>query len=444
MKLLLRNVRLVKPEEGATDRATSDISIRGGRIADVAPAGLMAADGARAIDAGGRFAMPGMINCHCHLAGVFLPAVPTTSQLIRSLRWIPKQIDLNLRTELASGVTTVRDLMAPLRIIKYLRSRAQDPKSAYPRILCSGPMLTVPGGYPPHVPPDRRVGRALMGPLRVELRSAGDAGRWVDRLAREGVDWIKIGFSSRGYDDAGTPLPAMSKALFEAVVSRAHDRGLPVAVHHTWLADLHRLVELPFDTLEHLPLGGDIGEELANRIAKRELPVTTNLESFAFLDRLPEYLSEVENGRAPLLPAPRRAMAGMFRGLTAGKSPGQIFGLDALRGGADQMAANLQRLVASGVLVGAATDAGTHVFFGSLPVELRHMARAGMAPAAVLRAATSDAARLLGRSDLGGIAPGLRADLVLCDDDPLANLERLGDPALVVRDGVAIAGGLAR
>lgn len=100
------------------------------------------------------------------------------------------------------------------------------------------------------------------------------------------------------------------------------------------------------------------------------------------------------------------------------------------------------RLVERGVRVGAATDAGTNLCFGSLPDELVHMTRAGMTPLAALRAATVDAAAILRRDDLGAVAPGRRADLVLYDDDPLRSIDALRRPAAVVRDGVLVAGSL--
>ncbi len=443
MSLLLRNIRVVNPDKGVSDHRLSDIRIEGGRFVDIAPTKRLPVDAARVIDCGERYALPGLIDCHCHMAGVFLPDIPSTLQLVGHLRWIPKQLHLNLRAQSKSGVTTVRDMMAPLRLILYLRSRSDKPKYRYPRILCCGPMLTVPGGYPAFVPTDTRVSRFIVGPLRAELYQERDAIRWVDRLEKAGVDCIKIGYSTRSYNDAASPLQTLSEKLFRTVVDRAHHHGLPVAVHHTWLKDLGRLASLPFDTLEHIPLDGDLPDDIAEQIAERGLPVTTNLESFAFLDQAERHLERLVKKEAPLLRIPSRSLEGMLRQIIAGRSPNPHFGLDSLKGAAEQMASNLKRLADHGVVIAAATDAGTNLMFGSLPDEIRHMVSAGLTPAAALRAATSDAARTLRLPDLGKIAPDYRADLALYDRDPLANIDNLTTPALVLRDGVPIAGSIS-
>ncbi len=80
---------------------------------------------------------------------------------------------------------------------------------------------------------------------------------------------------------------------------------------------------------------------------------------------------------------------------------------------------------------------------GSEPWELVRMAEGGLGPLAALRAATTGGAAALGRGDIGRLAPGAAADLVVLDGDPLADSRLLVRPArmhLVLRDGVPIAG----
>jgi len=99
---------------------------------------------------------------------------------------------------------------------------------------------------------------------------------------------------------------------------------------------------------------------------------------------------------------------------------------------------NLKRLVDRGISIGAATDAGVHMFLGILPEELCRMSRGGIPPVRALRSATVDAARILRIDDAGRIRSGFRADLVLYGDDPLADMEALKTPELVMRDGVPV------
>jgi len=438
--VILRNVRLVDIENGRTDKHASDIWVDRGRFRAIAPSGQIPREGLPVIDGMNRFALPGLIDAHVHICGIFLTEIPQA----RDLAWLFRQIRLNHRAQLRSGVTLVRDMMAPLRVSLLFRSLAADPRSGFPRVLCAGPMLTVPGGYPPYIPQDRLHHRALAGPLRVELRTTREAHRWVDRLALAGVDWVKLGFQGAAFDTARTPIRKPSAELFRSVVDRAHDHGLPVAVHHYWLADLRELVDLPFDTLEHITEDAPIDDDTLQKMARRSLPVTTDLEQSAFAYEPQTFLRRIDRGQAPLLAKPRRHIARLLRDVAAGRD---ICGLTPRRRLMElafvkdmvlQKMQNLKRLSDAGIPIGAATDAGVHMYMGILPDELCRMTRAGLRPAQALRTATTGAARLLGIDEVGRIRPGFRADLVLYEGNPLENIESVKKPVFVMRDGVPV------
>jgi imidazolonepropionase-like amidohydrolase len=438
--VLIRNVRLVDIENNATPGHTSDIRVEKGRFSLVAPSGELPSRGLHVVDGRNRFALPGLIDCHVHICGIFLTEVPGISDLI----WIPGQIFLNHRAHLRSGVTLVRDMTAPLRVSLLFRSLSKDPCSGFPRVLCAGPMLTVPGGYPPYLPKDRFHHRWLAGPLRLEIRNDRDAIQWVDRLARAGVDWIKLGFQSAAFDLARTSIPKPSAGLFRTIVERAHHHHLPVAVHHYWLADLRELVDLPFDTLEHITEDGDIDDRTLDRMAERHLPVTTDLEQSAFWHEPETFLHRICQDAAPLLPKPRRHIQRLLRDVADGRD---IYGLQPSRKLMElafvkdlvfQKMRNLKRLSDHGIPIAAATDAGVHMSLGILPDELCRMSRAGVSPARVLRSATIDAAKLLRIDDAGRIRPGCRADMILYGRDPLLDIEAVRKPEFVMRDGVPI------
>lgn len=436
--LVLKQVRVVDPADSRKVEGASDIRIEKGRITQIAPAGEMELTGIMAIDGANRFVLPGLIDCHVHICGIFVTELPG----ITDLRWMLKQVVLNHRAQLQSGVTLARDMMSPLRISLLFRSLAEDPFSGFPRVLCAGPMLTVDGGYPPYIPKDRWWQRPLVGPLRLDLRDTGDAKRWVDRLAQSGVDWIKIGYQSLLFDVARSPMRKPSRDLICAISDRAHHHGLPVAVHHYWLQDLQDLLELPLDTLEHIIEDGPISPAMLDKIAERNLGVTTDLEQSAFANEPQKYLDRIENGHSHLLPRPKQHIERLLREVAAGED---IYGLKPRRMLMElafvkdlvyQKMENLRRLVDHNILVGAATDSGVHMLMGMLPEELCRMKQAGLSNAQVLRAATLDAAKLLRVDDVGQIKEGFRADLVLYESNPLENIETVREPALVLRDGV--------
>ena len=127
---VIRNVFRADPQAdgrpGSLRNDLQDVRIAAGRFVEWAPAGALQARDS--IDGGGQFLTPGLIDCHCHLCGVFLPKIPS----LLDMRWIPRQIATNLRAHLASGVTTMRDMGAPLRLILHLRQRATAPTSGFP------------------------------------------------------------------------------------------------------------------------------------------------------------------------------------------------------------------------------------------------------------------------------------------------------------------------
>jgi imidazolonepropionase-like amidohydrolase len=107
---------------------------------------------------------------------------------------------------------------------------------------------------------------------------------------------------------------------------------------------------------------------------------------------------------------------------------------------------SLKRARAAGVPIAAGGDIGNRYPQGSNAREIALLARVGLPPMEAICAATSVAARALKRQhEMGSIEAGKRADLVLFDGDPLANLESLQDLsriALVVKGGRAVAGAM--
>jgi imidazolonepropionase-like amidohydrolase len=86
-----------------------------------------------------------------------------------------------------------------------------------------------------------------------------------------------------------------------------------------------------------------------------------------------------------------------------------------------------------GVRIGLGSDA--HMFPGGVPRELEALVAAGLTPRDALRAATVDAAAIIGAHQLGRIAPGLLADLVLLDGDPLQDIGNVRKIGQVIQGG---------
>jgi imidazolonepropionase-like amidohydrolase len=431
-RLLLTDVDVLDPRDGAV-REGQDVLIHDGAVQAVGPAGELPADGATVLPGEGRTAGPGLIDTHLHACGTYAVDRPTA----RDLAAMPEQIRRNLQVLVESGVTTVRDMGAPLRLIGWLRRRAEEGRLRAPRILASGPVITAPGGYPAFMEPLRPPLTWLLGQIKAEVRTEAEAIGWVDRVAAHGLDCVKVMYTSADYDDARSPLPLLSEALVRALTDRAHHHGLPVAVHHVWRRDLDRLLELPFDSLEHLSIDEPMTDADLERIVGRGLPVSTTLMTYGTVDFLAELEALLEHdaegrytaqARRTLLPLARRIAAGDYR------IP--FIGRRVIQTGMTHMLDSLRRLREAGARVVAGTDQGGSVTpCGLIRWELQSMLRAGFTPLAALQTATCEAARALGRPELGCLARDHPADVILTRGNPATDLEALSRVDLVIRDG---------
>jgi imidazolonepropionase-like amidohydrolase len=179
---------------------------------------------AQAIELHGATVLPGFIDAHVHNA--YRPG--------------------NLQTWAQSGVTTVRDLGAPVGEPHFaLRDRLRaDPANA--RLVAAGPLVTVPRGYP--IVPNGFPSLAVTSPE--------DARQQIDRLIDEGADVIKIAFSSRP--------PVLSAQEAAAIVETAHARGIPVTAHATNMPELQRALDAGVDDVAHI-----VGDRVPTRMIRR-------------------------------------------------------------------------------------------------------------------------------------------------------------------------------
>lgn len=431
-RLLIADVDLLDPRDASLRRRV-DLLVDEGKIIDIAPAGELPAHGATLLAGAGRTALPGLIDAHLHALGTYAVAQPGLADLLE----VPDQILRNLRALIRSGVTTVRDLGSPLRLVTLLRDLAKAGRIDSPRLLTSGPILSVPGGYPLFLTPLSAPLAFALGQLRYDLRTTEQARRTVDLLVERHVDVVKAMYTGADYDDARTPMPRLPDELLRAIVDRAHHHGLPVAVHQVWRADLDSLLDLPFDTLEHLPIDAPMTARDVARIVERRLPVTTTLMTYGIRDFAAQLRAMVEENRGGRwAPRARRGLLGPVRELAAGTFEVPFIGRRVIETGMTHQLASLALLREAGARVMVGTDQGGAVTpCGCIAWELGSMTRAGYTAAEALRMATSVPAVALGLPELGHLAPGYPADLILTRGNPAEDLTALDRVELVLRDG---------
>jgi len=224
---------------GAAPIPGAALVIRGHCIAAVGPRGQVSlpAD-AQIVELDGATLLPGLIDAHVHNA----------------------YLARNLQTWAQAGVTTVRDLGAPLGF-PYFEKRDQlaaDPRNA--RVLSAGPLVTVPDGYP--IVPN--------GFASLTVTSPEDARAKIAELADAGADVIKITFSSS--------LPTLSPEEAAAIVQTAHERGVPVTAHATNPRELKRALDAGVDDVAHVS-GDYVGDRTLRRMVQAGVYWVPTLEA---------------------------------------------------------------------------------------------------------------------------------------------------------------------
>jgi imidazolonepropionase-like amidohydrolase len=334
----------------------------------------------------GLSAVPGLIDTHVHLIGEstgarvdFLTWPLTTRVEERALHGLA-----NARRALAAGVTTLRDLAAD--DVQFSLRRALDAGVVPgPRLVAHG-MVGRTGGHADLFTPPAIVDRPPVADGPDECR------RLVRHWARAGADGIKIATSGGVLSIGDRPgWRGYTRAEIAAIVDEAHALGLRVAAHAHSAAGIDTAIEEGVDSIEH---GTLITLEQAVRVADAGIPLAPTV---LINDRIAEGRGASEE------------QAAKARELVVQRD-------QRLRAAAD-----------AGADLVLGTDAnGFHVGFGEEAVEVRRMAEVlGWSAERALRAATVRAADAIGRPDLGRIAPGAKADLVVLEGRPWEDLDAL-------------------
>lgn len=383
---------------GAPARSDVTIMIEDGRIAAVDEASMDVPGDARVIDVGGRFVMPGMIDCHTHLTINVEPEVPEGAEELRPAV-TGHLVALELREALRMGITTIRDVGAFGDTILELRQAMRYGAFRGPRLLTCGRIVsaTSPGG------------RHFEGMYR-EADGPDEMRKAAREQIRRGADFVKIMMTGARSVELENPGPSqVTREEVRALVDETHRQGYRVAAHCEGLDGTRIAIEEGVDTIEH---------------------------GF-YLDRKPELLEDLARRGGVLIPT-------------------LSFLHDVAERKADEWSSHLVERGGYNVeeaykTVAAAIDAGVSLAMGfdnqperKAASELGLMVDAGMTNHQALVAATATGSKALGLDDLiGTVEQGKIADLVVLDEDPMADIAILEDREsihLVVQKGEVVAG----
>ncbi|HWQ04626.1 MAG TPA: amidohydrolase family protein [Longilinea sp.] len=363
--------------------------MREGRIEAAGTAAEIAIPtGAVQIDAGGGTILPGLIDDHVHNA-----AEPE----IR-------------RKFLEAGVTTLCDTGASA--IQLRLYQAEKPAAELiARVYYAGPFISAPGGYPADTDASARL----------EVATPDEARQAVQKLAGEGVSYIKVALDDgRGEE----PLPVLSNEVLQAVVAEAHSLGLTVRAHVLDAKYLDLALDAGVDAIEHIP-APNFSRQVFELWMRSDRALTLPKAYLAQLQRL-------ASSGLPLTPTlevlERRTCNTTAQSQAERDACVRVY------------VESVRQFHQMGGVIAFGNDFGSAGMSAGLKWrEIELLQQAGLSNAEIITAATATAARVCGHGDeIGALTPGYSADVLVVDGNPLTDLTALQRVKTVILAGQVV------
>lgn len=384
--------------------------VTNGRITWVgAEAQLQAPAGAQVIDLAGKYMLPGLIDGHVHLA-------LTQNQVQDAKFYTQANIDKDLRTYAAYGVTAVAVYGTDEGSIYPIRNAQRAGRPTEARIFTAGLGLVYKGGY------------GGSPGVTVPVATNAEAIKQVDEDAANGADFIKLWM-----DDEHHMIPVkMPYSMSAAIIKEAHKHHLKVLAHVYYLADAKELLREGIDGFAHEVRDQPVDQEFLDLMKSHgawQTAATLSRESayswavMPFLED-PFFERGVSQGTLDVLRSPEREKNVVlgYAGVPGLPYKKKVFwDYDRVFW---QAMTNFDAQAKVGIHYGAGTDSGPPGRFPgfNLHEEMYLMVLDGLSPMQAIVAATNGNATWLGAKEIGTIAPGKWADLLVLDRDPLQDI----------------------
>ncbi len=413
--IVLQNATIIDGT-GRAPIANGSVVISGGKIQAIGPSSQVKAPAqAQVVDLAGKYIIPGIMNLHGH--------VGMTKGLVQDMKnYTRENVDHNLRLYAQYGVTTTTSMGSDGDLILEVRDEQRRGKVNGARVFTALQGFTTVDGYPTRVPGMKGVPQ--------EAATPAQARAWVDKLADKGADMIKM-----WVDDHHDREPKLTPEVYGAIIDQAHKRKKKAFAHVYELADAKGLVAAGIDMLAHSVRDAEIDNPLIAEMKKKNVTYTSTFareeSTFAYADS-PAWLDDpffVKGADPAVIQAVKTTMKA-----NQAKDPDRNVNIEGLK----IAMRNLKKLSDAGVRIGFGTDTGPP---GRFPGYFEHwemelMVEAGLTPMQVIQAFSKNAAETLGVSDqLGTLAKGHAADLVVLDKNPLADIKNSRSIAAVYLAG---------
>lgn len=360
------------------------------------------------IDLDGRYIMPGLINMHVHLAGNGKPQKKQrdNEKLVKTLMGTAlsravayKVVSDFARTELLSGVTTIRTVGGLGDFDTRLRDEVASGKKIGPRILAANEGISVPGGH-------------MAGSVAVAAASIDEALRQLEHAENEKVDLVKLMITGGVLDAKEKGVPGelkMKPEMVKAVCDKAHAAGYKVAAHVESPEGVKVALANGVDSIEH---GAKPDDEMVRLFKEKNAFLCTTISPavpYALFDRSLTNATEVEQYNGNIV----------FEGIVECS----------------------KAALANDIPVVLGNDVGCpwitqYDFWRELCYFHKYT---GVSNAFALYTATKRSAELAGIGNVtGSIEVGKCADMIVTKNNPLDNLEALRNVDMVIARGRVI------
>ena len=405
-KYALTNCVILDGTKDMTPQKGKTIYIDGKMISEISSGDIK--NGYEVVDLGGKYVMPGLINMHVHLPATGKPkkkpSDPKKLVKLVTLNALTNKVGVKFcentaKTELLSGVTTIRTVGGVGNYDTEIRDLSEAGKILAPRVLASNMAVSVPGGH-------------MAGSLAYEATSAEEAAAYVEKIFAEKPDLIKLMITG-GVMDAevvGEPgVLRMAPELVRAACEKAHELGMKVAAHVESPQGVLVALENGVDSIEH---GAKPNDEIIRLFKEKKAfqisPISPALP-YALFDRSISHATyeQQENGKV------------VFDGIVS----------------------LAKACLENSIPVGLGTDTGCpYITHYDMWRELCYFVKyCGVTPSFALHSATLLNAELAEIDSLtGSVEAGKCADLIVCESNPLEDLTSLRKLSAVIKEGYYI------